>query len=86
MPHSQISEVVLVHFNIVNNDYEKNSRVLYKFVYSKSFGQLLDIFPKNFISQKTFNSKSSYIEIWFTDHNFRPLVIEDKVNITLVIN
>ena len=31
-PHLEITEVVLVHFNIVNNDYHRNSRVLYTFV------------------------------------------------------
>ena len=40
--------------------------------------------PKNFIFLKTFNSKFSYIEVWFTDQNSKPL--EDKTNITLVIN
>ena len=49
----EITEVVLVHYNIVNNNYQENSRVLYTFVPSKSFGQLLDISPKNFIFLKT---------------------------------
>ena len=51
-----------------------------------SFGQLQDISPKNFTFLKTFNSELSYIEVWFTDHNFKPLEIEIKENITLVIN
>ena len=46
MPYLEISEVVLVHCNIVNNNYQKNSRVLHTFVPNKSFGQLLDISPK----------------------------------------
>ena len=37
----EINEVVLVHCNIVNNNYQQNSRVLYTFVPNKSFGQLL---------------------------------------------
>ena len=49
----EIAEVVLVHCNIVNNIYQQNSRVLYKFIPSKSFGQLLDISPKNVIFLKT---------------------------------
>ena len=72
--------------NIVNNDYQQDSRVLYTFVPNKSFGQLLDISPKNFIFLKTFNSECSYIEVWFADQNSKPLEIEDKTNITLVIN
>ena len=59
---------------------------MYKFVSNKSFGQLLDISPKNFIFLKTFDSEFSYIEVWFTDQNSNPLEIEDKINITLVIN
>ena len=43
--HSEITEVILVHCNIVNNDYQQDSIVLYTFVSNKSFGQLLDIFP-----------------------------------------
>ena len=59
---------------------------LYTFVPNKSFGQLLDILPKNFIFLRSFNSKISYIEVWFTDQNSKLLEIEDKINITLVIN
>ena len=43
VPHLEITEVVFVHCNIVNNDYQQESRVLYTFVPNKSFGQLLDI-------------------------------------------
>ena len=50
--HLEITEVILVHCNIVNNGYQQDSRVLYKFVTNKSFGQLLDILPKNFIFLK----------------------------------
>ena len=63
MPHLEIIEVILVHCNTVNNDYQQDSRVLYKFVPNKSFGQLLDNSHKNFIFLKTFNSEISYIEI-----------------------
>ena len=41
--HLKITEVVLTHCNIVNNDYQQDSRVLYTFVPNKSFGLLLDI-------------------------------------------
>ena len=61
-------------------------KVLYTFVTNKLFGQLLDISSTNFIFLKTFNSKFSYIEVWFTDQNYKLLEIEDKINITLVIN
>ena len=86
MPFLEITEVLLVHCNIVNNNYKQNSGVLYTFVLNKSFGQLLNISPKNIIFLKTFNSEFSYIEVWFTDQNSKPLEIDDKINITLVIN
>ena len=58
MPHLEITEVVLlVNCNIVKNDYQEDTRVLYTFVPNKSFRQLLDISPKNFIFLKTFESE-----------------------------
>ena len=54
MCHLEITEVVLVHCNIVNNDYQQDSRVLYTFVPNKLFGQLLDIPPKYFIFLKNY--------------------------------
>ena len=63
MPNLEINEIVLVHCNIVNDDYEKDSRVFNTFVPNKSFGQLLDISPKKFIFLKTFDSEFSYIEV-----------------------
>ena len=79
-----ITEVVLIQCNVVNNSYQQNLRVLYKFVPNKSFGQSLNVSPKNFIFLKTFDSEFSYIEVWSTDSN--PLEIENKINITFVIN
>ena len=63
VPHLEINEVIIVYCNIVNNGYQEDSRVLYKIVPKKSFGQLLYISPKNFIFLKTFNSEFSYIEV-----------------------
>ena len=53
---------------------------------NKSFGQLLDVVSENFIFVKTFELKFLYIKVWFKDQNSNPLKIEDKINITLVIN
>ena len=79
MPHLEMPALLLlVHCNIINNDYQQDSRVLCTFVPNKSFGQLLDISPTNFIFLKTFNSGFSYIEIWFTDPKSKLLEIEDK--------
>ena len=86
VPQLEITEVVLIHCNIANNHFQRNSRVLYTFVPNNSFGQLLDISPKSFIFLKTFDSEFSYNEVWFTDQNSKPLGIEDIIKITLVIN
>ena len=59
VPHVKINEVILLHCNIVNNDYQQDSGVLYTFVPNKSFDQLLDILPKIFIFLKTLNLEFS---------------------------
>ena len=63
VPPLEITEVVLVHCNIVNNDYQQDLRALYTFVPNKSIGQLSDISPKNFIFLKTFDSEFLHIEV-----------------------
>ena len=85
VPHLEITEVVLVHCNIVNNDYLQDSRVLYTFVPNKPFGGLLEISPTNHIFLKTFNQDYDEIIVWFTDQNSKPLAIEDRINLTMVI-
>ena len=84
VPHLGITEVVLVHSNIVNNYYQQDAKVLYTFVPNKSFGSLLEISIKNQISLKTFNSEFLTIQVWFTDQDSQPLQIEDKINLTLI--
>ena len=81
----EITEFVLVHCNIVDNDYQQDSRVLYTFVPNKWLGSLLEISPTNHIFLKTFNSEYSEIKVWFTDQNSKPLEIEDRINLTMVI-
>ena len=56
VPHLEIVELVLVHCNLVNNDYQQDSRILFTFVPNKSFGSLLEISPTNHVFLKTFNS------------------------------
>ena len=74
-PHPEITEVVLLHCNIANNDYQQDSRVSYTFLPNKTFGSLLEISPTN----------HDEIEVWFTDQNSQPLEIEDRINLTMVI-
>ena len=84
--HLEITVAVLVHCNIVNNDYQHDSRVLYTFIPNKQFAQLADISPRNFMFLEIFNSEFAYIEVQFTDQNPKQLEIGDKANFTLVIN
>ena len=86
VPRLEITEVVLIHSNIVNNDYQQDSRVLYTFVPNKPFGSLLEISPTNHIFLKTFNSEYDEIKVWFRDQNSKPLEIEDRINSIMVLN
>ena len=85
VPRLEIVEVVLVHCNLVNNSYQQASKALFTFVPNKQFGQLITITPHSPTMLKTTNPEFSFIEIWFTDQNIRPLEIEDNVKITLII-
>ena len=85
-PCLEITEVVLVHYKIVKNDYQQDLRVLHIFISNKSFSQLLEILPKKTIFKKAFHSKFSYLEVCFTDQIFRQIEIEDETKIALAIN
>ena len=85
VPHLEITELVLVHCNIVNNDYQQDSKVLYTFVPNKPFDSLLEISPTNHISLKRLNSEYSEIKVWFTDQNSQPLETEDRISLTMVV-
>ena len=84
VPHLEIVELVLVHCNLVNNDYQQDPRISFTFVPNKSFGSLLEISPTNQFFLETFNSEFQ-VKIWFTDQTSKPLELEDKINITLII-
>ena len=85
MSHLEFTKVVSVHCNIANNDYQQDSRAMHTSILNKSFRKLLDISPNHFIFLKTFSSEFSYIEVWFSDLNYRQMEIEDKTNITVLI-
>ena len=57
VPHLEIVELVLVHWNLVNNDYQQNSRILFSFIPNNAFVSLLEVLPKNHVFLKTFNSE-----------------------------
>ena len=78
-------EVVFVHCNLVKNDYQHTSKVLFSFVSNRQFGQLINISPHSLTMMNTVNTEFSYVEVWFTDQASKALEIEDNVNLTLII-
>ena len=85
VPKLESVEVVLVHCNLVNNNYQQASKALFTFVPDKQFGQLINIAPHSLTTLSTTNTEFLSIEVWFTDQDSEPLEIEDNVNLTLII-
>ena len=85
VPELKQAHSVLLHCNVVHNDYLQNSKLLYTFVPDKAFGQLLSIQPKALIQSKTTDSIFDHIEICFTDQNNNSLQIKDSVSVALMI-
>ena len=80
VPRLEMTKVILVHCNIVNNDSQYNSRILYTFVPNR-LSVDCQIFHLKTLFLKTFHSEFSYIEIWFTNQNSKLLGIEDKITL-----
>ena len=74
-----------MHCNLVKNDYQHSSKVLFSFVPNKQFGQLINISPPSLTMMNTVNTEFSSNEVWFTDQSNKALEIEDNVNLTLII-
>ena len=85
VPRLENVEVVLVYCNLVNNNYQQASKVLFTFVPNKQLGQLITITTHSLTMLKTTKAEFSFIELSFTDQNNRPLETEDNVDITLII-
>ena len=78
--------LVLVHCNLVNNNYQQASRVLFTFGPNKQCVKIISISPHSLVFLKAVNTDFLEIEVWFTDQNNNALEIEDNVNISLIIN
>ena len=85
VPKLESVGVVLVHCNLVKNDYQHTSKVLFTFVPNKQFGQLINILPHFLTMMNTVNTEFSDAEVWFTDQVSKALEIEDNVNFTQII-
>ena len=76
----EVVEVVLVLCNLVDNQYQQKSELLYTFTPNKSYCYLLNVEPSNLVFLKTYNTEFDEIIITFTDQNGTLLEMEDKVN------
>ena len=85
VPKLESVEVALVHCNLVNNNYQQTSKVLFTFGPNKKFGQLINIAPHSLTMLSTTNTELSSIEVWFTDQNSKPLKMEDNVSLALIV-
>ena len=85
VPSLELVEVVLVQCNLVNDQYQQKSEVLYTSTRKKSYAYLLNVEPSNLVFLETYNTEFDEIIITFTDQNGRPLEIGDKVNLILLI-
>ena len=85
VPKLESFEVVLVHCNVVNNNYQQTSKIVFTFVPNKQFEQLINIAPHSLTMLSTTNTEFSFIEVWFTDQNSEPLEVEDNINLALII-
>ena len=78
-------EVVLIQYNLVDNQYQQKYEVSKTFNPNKYYAYLLNVEPSNLVYFKTYNTEFDKVIIKFADQNGRPLEIEDKVNLTLLI-
>ena len=85
VPKLESVEVVLVHCNLVKNDYQHTSKVLFTFVPNEQLEQLRNISPHPLTMMNTVNTEFSSVEVWFTDQVSKALEIENNVNLTLII-
>ena len=85
MPKLESVEVVLMHCNLVNNNYQEACKILFAFVPNKQFGQLITIAPYSLTMLNTTNTELSSTEVWFIDQNSKQLEIEDNVNMIVII-
>ena len=84
VPKLESAEVALVQCNLVKNDHQHTSKVLFSFVLNKKLGQI-NISPNSLTMMNTVNTKFSFVEVWFTDQASKVFEIEDNVNLTLII-
>ena len=85
VPKLEPVEVALVHCNLVKNDYQQTSKVLFTFVPNKQFGQLINVSPHSLRMMNTVNNEFSSVKVWFTDQASEAHEIEVNFNLMLII-
>ena len=80
VPSLGVAKVVLVQCSLVDNQYQRKPKVLYSFTTNKAYAYLLNIEQSNLVLWKTYNNEFN------NNQNSGALKIEDKVNLTLLIN
>ena len=85
VPKLESIEIVLVHCNLVKNDYQHTSKVFFTFVPNKQFGQLINIPPHSSTMMNTVNTEFYSVEVWFTDQVSKALEIQDNVDLTVIL-
>ena len=82
----EVVEVVLIQCNLVHNQYQQKSNVLYIFTPNEFYAHLLNVAPSNLEFLKTYNNESNEIIKKFTDQTGILLEKQNKVNFTLLNN
>ena len=85
VPKLESVEDVLVHCDLVKNDYQHIQKVLFTFVAHKQFGQLINISPHSLTVMNRVSTEFSSVDLWLTDQVSKALETEDNVNLTLII-
>ena len=85
LPKLESVEVFLVHSNLVKNDCQHTSKVLFSFLPNKEFGLLINISRHSLTMMNTVNTEFSFVQVWFTDQTSKVLEVEVTVNLTLII-
>ena len=63
IPKLEYVEIVLVHCNLVKNDYQHTSKLVFSFVLNKQFGQLINISPHSLTMMNSVNTEFSFVEV-----------------------
>ena len=76
-------ELVLVQCNLVDNQYQQTSEVLYTFTLNKTYAYLLNVEPSNLVFLKTYNTEFYEIIITYADQDSRPLKIDTLFELSI---